>query len=349
MTRSHDSAGRDARIDALKGFAVICVIAYHTMGQYLIVAPKIALYSRELLFSFMLPLLAFLSGLVIGRRGTLRPKEYFARRTLGLMVPYLVWETLYGMAVVPSARWSLGGLGAYLANTLLNPHFEGRMWYLYALWIALMILGIVRLAGRDSNWVLGLSLALVLLWPWWGHFKRVQWLYSYVVLGVLARRLQGAWTARRRTLGFVGACAFVPLWLATRPEQLAVARLSGLLSGAGLSSVGAPVVYGLSTLAGIAAIVAIVSWSYRTPGWLLRSLSLPGRLSLGIYVAHFPFVEVWHEPPLLLIPVIIAFALAASMSITLLLRRWPVTASLLLGERWRSESLAMARVRAETQ
>ena len=37
-------AGRDARIDALKGVAIVCVVLYHTLGQYWITAPALALY-----------------------------------------------------------------------------------------------------------------------------------------------------------------------------------------------------------------------------------------------------------------------------------------------------------------
>jgi surface polysaccharide O-acyltransferase-like enzyme len=106
--------------------------------------------------------------------------------------------------------------------------------------------------------------------------------------------------------------------------------------------------YGLSTLTGVAAIAALVALSYVAPQALLRVLAVPGRLSLGIYVVHFYFVEVWHDPSPWLMPVIVAVALTCSMVATLLIARWRVSATLLLGERWTSKSLPLGDVKTET-
>jgi fucose 4-O-acetylase-like acetyltransferase len=340
--------GRDQRLDALKGVAIVCVVLYHTMGQYWITAPGLALYLREFVFSFMLPLFAFLSGYVQPRVGTLRPKEYFVRRTLGLMVPYLCWEIIYGLTAGPGLRAGARGFARYLLATLGNPHLEGRMWYLYVLWGALMLLGVVRILGKDNDWVLVASIALVMVWPWWGQFKRLQWIYAYVVLGLLARRHESALLPHRRAIGTAGALAFLPLWWLTRPEQVAVARVSTLLHGSPALGSGIAVLYGLSTATGVAAIAALVAASYATPTSWLGALALPGRMSLGIYVVHFYFVEVWHDPSPWLIPVIVAVALAGSIAVTLLIARWRVSATLLLGERWTPKSLALGDVETET-
>ena len=78
------------------------------------------------------------------------------------------------------------------------------------------------------------------------------------------------------------------------------------------------------------------------------ALALPGRLSLGIYVTHFAFVETWHDPSPWLIPVIVGLALALAMGATVLIGRWRVTATLLLGERWTRASLPLGDVQTET-
>ncbi|MDR3685833.1 MAG: acyltransferase [Coriobacteriia bacterium] len=341
-------SGRDARIDALKGVAIVCVVLYHTLGQYWITAPTLALYLREIVFAFMLPLFAFLSGYVQPRAGALKPRQYFSRRTLGLMVPYVCWEVTYGLALVPGAHDSIGAFGRYLLGTLTDPHLEGRMWYLYILWVALMLLGALRVLGRDNPWVLAASIVAVMVWPWWGQFKRLQWIYTYVVLGLLARRYDGELFKHRLAIGLAGAVAFPVLWWATRPEKTALARVSAWLLGSPLLGGGVATLYGLSTLAGVAAIAALVAASYVTPHVALRALAVPGKLSLGIYVVHFYFVEVWHEPSPWLIPVIVAVALACSMAVTLVLARWRVSATLLLGERWTPKSLPLGDVKTET-
>ena len=338
---------RDARIDALKGLAIVAVVSYHTLGQYLVTAPTLALYGREFLFSFMLPLFAFVSGYVLGRPGPFRAPTYFLRRTLGLMVPYVCWEIIYGVTLRQEARHGAGPLGTYLADTFLNPHLEGRMWYLYILWVALMGLGVLRLLG-DRSWVLVMSVLAAMVWPWWGNFHRLQWIFLYVVFGFLVRRYSHVLKPRVRALGLTAALAYVPFLIASRPEKLAVARVQHLLDGSPLAGVGAAAVYGASTLAGIAAVTAIVAASYALPARIEAAMALPGRLSLGIYVTHFAVVEAFHDPSPWLIPIIVGLALVLSMAATVVIGRWRVSAALLLGERWTRRNLPLGRVRTET-
>ncbi len=148
------------------------------------------------------------------------------------------------------ARHGVGSFGVYLADTFLNPHLEGRMWYLYVLWIALMGLGILRLFG-DRSWVLLAGVAVVMVWPWWGNFQRLQWIFAYVVFGFLARRYEARYLPRIRTIGLVAAVAYVPFMMVSRPEKLAVARVQQLLEGSRWPALGSAGVYGASTVAGV--------------------------------------------------------------------------------------------------
>jgi fucose 4-O-acetylase-like acetyltransferase len=341
------AVSRDTRIDALKGLAIVAVVLYHTMGQYLITAPTLALYLREIMYSFMLPLFAFLSGYVLGKRRPFRPRSYFVRRTMGLMVPYLCWELIYGLAMRHDARRGVGAFGIYLADTLLNPHLEGRMWYLYVLWLALMALGILRLFG-DRTWVLAAAIGVSAFWPWWGNFQRLQWIFVYVVIGLLVRRYEPHVLPRIKAIGLVGAALYLPFLLASHPEELAVARAHTYLGGVTWPGLAPALVHTGSTVTGLAAVAAVVAASYFAPSGLERALALPGRLSLGIYVTHFAVVETWHDPSPWLIPVIVGLALVLSMAATALLGRWRVTATLLLGERWTPKSLPLGDVHTET-
>jgi fucose 4-O-acetylase-like acetyltransferase len=341
------SVSRDSRVDALKGLAIVSVVLYHTMGQYLITAPTLALYVREVMYSFMLPLFAFLSGYVLGRPAPFRPRSYFVRRTMGLLVPYLCWEIIYGLLMRREALRGAGAFGVYLFDTLLNPHLEGRMWYLYILWLALMVLGVLRLFG-DRTWVLLAAIGVSALWPWWGNFQRLQWILVYVVVGLLVRRYEPLVLPRIKAIGLIGAVLYLPFLLLSHPEERAVARVQSLLGGGVWSGWGPALVHAGSTVTGLAAVAALVAASYFAPTGLEKALALPGRLSLGIYVTHFAVVERWHDPSPWWIPVIVGLALAISMVVTVLLGRWRVSATLLLGERWTPHNAPLGDVHTET-
>jgi fucose 4-O-acetylase-like acetyltransferase len=346
---------RDRRVDALKGLAIVCVVFFHAAGQYFSYSPSTgvvyypwAVYLRAFLFSFMLPLFAFLSGYVLGRPGGFKPREFFVKRTLGLLVPYFVWESVYGPGKDkhPEMLTSVSAFIGYYGHVLLDPHYEGRMWYLYVLWLALMFLGLARLKG-DSTWVIVASIAAVFALGSFGQFHALRWVYVFVASGVLWRRYEERIAPKLAALGAAGAILFVPLWFVCEPQQVADARLAAWLGGA--SSLGySAVVIVLPIVLGSCAVVAIVAASYRLPSRLEGGLAYFGVLSLGIYVTHFPFVEMWKGMACWFLPVNVAIALVIAVIATLLLGKWRPTATIFLGEPWSTKTREFGEVRTET-
>ena len=347
------TATRDRRLDALKGYAIVCVVAYHALGQYFAFTNGVVIYDtsavwlRAFLFSFMLPLFAFLSGYVLGRPGGFRPNDYFRKRTFGLLVPFVCWEAIYGPTKHPEMLRTAAAFFAYYAHVALNPHYEGRMWYLYVLWIALMFLGLARLPG-DRVWVIVASIPIVYIIGSFGHFQWLRWVYVFVAMGVLYRRFE-PWILPRLTwVGVAGAIAFVPLWLVSEPEPVATARAVASIHSPGLLAV-AKTALGFTPLAtGACAVVAIIAASYHVPEVLEAWLAYLGTLSLGIYITHFPFVEMWFHKPLWFLPISVAIATAVAVGWTLVLGRFRATASLLLGEPWVQKARVLGDVQTET-
>jgi peptidoglycan/LPS O-acetylase OafA/YrhL len=99
---------------------------------------------------------------------------------------------------------------------------------------------------------------------------------------------------------------------------------------------------------GACAVVALVAGSYHLGRSFESWLSVLGLLSLGIYVVHFPFVEMWRGMPAWFLPVNVTVALVLASGITLALGRWRVTALLLLGEPWTRKPRPLGDVRTET-
>jgi fucose 4-O-acetylase-like acetyltransferase len=333
-------AARNKRIDALKGLAIACVVLYHVAGEYFhytnasgVVYEQWSVVLRALLFSFMLPLFAFMSGYLLGRPGAFRPRKYFTVRTMGLLIPYFVWETIYGPGhdKHPEMLSSLSAFVGYYGHLLIDPHYEGRIWYLYVLWIALMVLGLVRLVG-DRTAILVFSVPVVYALGSFGQFHWLRWVYAFVVAGVLWRRYEAEILPRIGALGVACAVAFVPAWLLSVPE---VGTHVGLKAGAGSVLGSAAVAAALSfgaIVTGALAVVALVALSYRLPQRVEAVLAGLGLCSLGIYVSHFYLVEMWRGMPVWFLPINLAIALAGAWAFTLLLRTWPPSAAVFLGE-----------------
>jgi fucose 4-O-acetylase-like acetyltransferase len=345
---------REARIDALKGFAIICVVTYHALGQYYWFSPSTGVvyytwvvYLRAFLYSFMLPLFAFLSGYVLGRPGGFRPGEYFRKRTLGLLVPYVAWEILYGPSKHPEMLASLQAFLAYCVHIFTDPHFEGRMWYLYVLWLSLMMLGLVRLRG-DRTWAIVVSIPIVFQLGSYGEFNALQWIYACIAGGVIWRRYEPSIKPRLSALGIIGAVAFVPLWLASEPDWIAAARLERYVTTQPALLIGEKALTLLPVLASLCGVVAAVAASYRIPGLMETPLAFLGTLSLGIYITHFPFVEMWKGMPWWFLPINVILATAIAVGWTLALGGFRLTATVLLGEPWVRRPRELGDVQTET-
>jgi fucose 4-O-acetylase-like acetyltransferase len=286
---------------------------------------------------------------VIGRPGAFRPREYFVKRTLGLLVPFLVWETIYGPGADkhPEMLSGISAFVGYYGHLLIDPHYEGRIWYLYVLWIALMLVGLVRLLG-DRPGFLAASVPVVYAIGSVGQFNWLRWVYAFVVAGLLWRRYEQSILPRIRVLGAACAAAFVPIWLLVESGPELFARLAPALrpvSGADPVAVLLPV----ATIAlGAVGVVAIVAASYRLPSRVETFLAGLGVSSLGIYVFHFFLIEMWRGMPAWFLPINALIALAGAWLLVRAVRLWAPAAAVLLGEvRMRRSAAPATALRAE--
>ena len=301
----------------------------------------------------MLPLFAFLSGYVLGRPGGFRPKDYFRKRTLGLLVPYVVWETLYGPTQAPrDARERRRRSSAYYVHIFVEPALRGAH--------VVPVRPVARAHGPRSGAAAG--------GPHVGASSRaspvvfVARLVRAVQLVAVDLRLRvrrvccSAGSSRRscprlRVLGVAGGDRVRAVVAAVaEPETVAAARLAQARCDAAavLAALGHAARWCCRSCVGACAVVAILAASYRIPGWLEAPLAYLGTLSLGIYVTHFPFVEMWKGMPWWFLPVNVALATLIAVGWTLVLGNFRVTATLLLGEPWVKRPRVLGDVKTET-
>ncbi|HET6379288.1 MAG TPA: acyltransferase [Methylocella sp.] len=140
-------------LDYVKGFAIILVVAGHTIGGLLplgiIHRPSIFTLFSSLIYTFHMPLFFFVSGYLSAKLLSAPPVE-FARKTFsGIAAPYLIWSwvfllisnALQGSTNNHFAAWNF--LGVFLPWDAV-----GVYWFLYALLCARIV---YFFAGRRST------------------------------------------------------------------------------------------------------------------------------------------------------------------------------------------------------
>jgi fucose 4-O-acetylase-like acetyltransferase len=208
------------------------------------------------------------------------------KRFTRLLVPWLIWSVIYGMANVRHGQPPIAFDNGILAGILVSSSIH--LWYLP--YVSLALVSFDRIKARISGQHLAMAsaalciLALALVPYWrpasmgWGQ----PWLqYAHALPGLLL----GVFFLHYKALpGHVGKGLAVVLFM------LACAR-------APYEGVGVPYAIGIG--AGYA--IAHQTFAQKTPAFL----SAPGRYALGIYVIHIlplavaqqlKFLPVWAHP-----------------------------------------------------
>ncbi len=254
-------------MDAVRGLAVLLVVLTHTytMPQVLDAEfqSKTLAGIVQFFHSFRMPILLFLSGVLLPRSVAKPLAVYYRGKAEKILWPYLVWTV-----VVALALWR--------PQSLLKPEYwVGGTWHLWFLWVLLAC----YLVGPITRWVpawavAGTFVALLLILEdtpkdlhrilYWGvffflgaafgrllsHIKEMHW--SLVLLS-------GAWTA-------------VAVW----------AHMAGHYSMGTLRPV--------TLLAGLGGIVFGLWVAQRLPR--IPFLEFCGRRSIVLYVAHMPVLMI---------------------------------------------------------
>ncbi len=322
---------RIAQIDALRAFAMLCVILSHTVhpadftGQSL--NDHVMRGLEATLSSFQLPLFFAIAGFLAYPRAGEEPLAWLKRKAWLLAVPYAAWAS-----IAYAAGWTGGaaraGFLAYAVSVVLRP---GPLWqFLYALMLGFALLAPAAwLARRFGPWVHALMPALlVAAWAAGATLLGLdtQWWYSlWIAAGYVAATYWASWKGIGRYTRVAGPVVFV-----------------GLLLAQGAVPPGAPtwaryVLAAVTTASGIATADAVCALLGRTPvrAWLARM----GRITLPVFIGQQVFYAAWAQLGLAFpraawqtLP-LAAVALAFALAVYLALGHIPVVGDVLLGGR----------------
>jgi uncharacterized membrane protein YcfT len=258
------STTEDTRIgwlDSLRGAAILLVVVLHA-GEALRVAvgPTPGLDQFNLFLEpFRMPVLMFLSGILLPRSVAKSGREYFAGKVSMVAWPYLLWSV-----IILAASGDLGP--ARLGEILyLSPTY---LWYL---WFILVFYALAYPLRRVPPLVIaGSGLALSFVLPDAGRPGTLAFLAAFFFFG--------AWCARHarlveRTIG--------------RPWVLALAAASAVTVGV-LNVAGRDVLYRGEFVWGVVGALGVVCWIFPRLGAnrATAALEFVGRYSIVFYVVH---------------------------------------------------------------
>lgn len=263
-TRQAESGGgRMVWMDQARGLAIVLVVVFHgrTVQARFGDVPVGLRELTEFFDPFRMPLLVFLSGMLLTQSLAKPPAAYALGKVRGIAWPYLVWSVAF-LAV--TGELSADGVVAVLGSPL------SHLWYLPYL------LGYYAL-----SWVL--------------HALRVPFLPVALAALATAALVDGGW----RRMTFLFACfaaghLYVQRRRAPSPRAWLVVGATAMVLAGGLANVaGVEVKYDplLAVVPAAGIVLCLLLAPLARGGAAARALACVGRQSLVFYVSHF--VTLW--------------------------------------------------------
>ncbi|MHA7208822.1 acyltransferase family protein [Arthrobacter sp. MDT1-65] len=248
-------------MDSLRGVAILLVVVLHA-GEALRVAvgPTPGLDQVNLFLEpFRMPVLMFLSGILLPRSVAKSGREYFAGKISMVAWPYLLWSVIILAASGDIGLRRLAEI-AYLSPT-----------YLWYLWFILVFYALAYPLRRVPPLVVaGAALALCLVLPDAGRPGTMAFLAAFFFFGAWCARSAGT---VERAIG--------------RPWVLALAAAAAVTVGV-LNVAGRDVLYRGEFVWGVVGALGVVCWIFPRLGVnrVTAALEFVGRYSIVFYVVH---------------------------------------------------------------
>lgn len=141
---------RDIRLDALKGFLGILVVAGHVFFAY--TPSGESSWVVNFCYSFHMFLFIFISGFLIGNKE--HNSKWLWHRFKRIIIPYLIWTTF-------SFFWDYKNLSVkkYFSTVFLHPAY----WYLLVLFLCDCFLFLIKLISKNTVTEIIFSVLFILL------------------------------------------------------------------------------------------------------------------------------------------------------------------------------------------
>jgi len=199
----------------LRGIAIILVISHHS-SQILLDsagnAPALMMAVDGFISPFRMPMLMFVSGMLLSRSLAKPTADYFTGKLAGIGWPYLLWSV-----VVLSLQWQLDVQN--LLAVLVLP--QTVYWYLWFLLAYYAIAYVLKHVSRPL--VIGVAVVLAIVMPPDFRIHRFFLLFAFFIAGDWFMAHRTRWMAALQPRWFLAVCLPVAVatgW-ATADERIA--------------------------------------------------------------------------------------------------------------------------------
>ncbi|UEM21501.1 acyltransferase [Skermanella mucosa] len=169
-------------MDTLRGMAIVLVIFDHALYHAMLNSDSVPQWIATLSLIFnplRMPLMVFLSGMLLSPSLRKGAPEYLAGKTRNILYPYVLWSTVYVSLWVVAAPFS--GTPHSWSELLMIPYApQGHMWFLHNLFLFYMIMLALQRVSRLV--VAAVALAASGLVDFW-YLDRFLFLLGFFALG----------------------------------------------------------------------------------------------------------------------------------------------------------------------